>query len=125
MPHLVSLVVQDQGKVHAVAEAWLAAGVTGMTVLDSSGLSHMAHGDAAPDGVPLFPSLRKIMEATEHPSRLLMSIVPDDFDLEGLMAATEKVLGSLDEPASGILFVVPVTHVRGLQPRPNPPESGV
>ncbi|HSB90736.1 MAG TPA: hypothetical protein VLD63_11995 [Anaerolineales bacterium] len=124
MPHLVSLVVQDAGKVHAVAEAWLAAGVTGMTLLDSSGLSHLARGEGLREEVPLFPSLRRLMEEAERPSRLLMSVVPDGFDLDGLAAATENVLGGLDEPGSGILFVLPVTHVRGLQPGAAPQKTG-
>jgi nitrogen regulatory protein P-II 1 len=115
MPQLVNLVVHDPGMVHALAEAWVTAGVTGMTILDSSGLSHMTYGEGARDDLPLFPSLRKMMEGSEHHSRLLMSVVPDGFDLDGLIVATERVLGPLGEPDSGILFVVPVTQVRGLQ----------
>jgi hypothetical protein len=101
--------------VHALAEAWVSAGVTGMTILDSSGLSHMTYGEGTREDLPLFPSLRKLMEGSEQQSRLLMSVVPDGFDLEALIAATERVLGPLEEPDSGILFVLPVTQVRGLQ----------
>jgi hypothetical protein len=115
MPHLVNLVVHDPGMVHALAEAWLSAGVTGMTILDSSGLSHMTYGEGTREDLPLFPSLRKLMEGAERQSRLLMSVVPDGFDLEALIAATERVLGPLEEPDSGILFILPVTQVRGLQ----------
>jgi len=34
-----------------------------------------------------------------------------------LIRATERVLGPLDDPGTGILFVVPVVRVAGLQPR--------
>jgi hypothetical protein len=124
MPQLVNLVIHDPGMVHALAEAWLASGVTGMTILDSRGLSHMTYGEGAREDLPLFPSLRKMMEGAEHHSRLIMSVVPDGFDIDGLVAATERVLGPLEKPDSGILFVLPVSQVRGLrsgsQGRPKP-----
>lgn len=123
MPQLVSLVVHDPGRVDAIVRAWLEAGVTGMTLLDSSGLGrHMREHDLR-DDLPLFPSMRKLLEGAEHHSRLLFSVVPDDFDLERLIEATEDVLGPLDRPDSGILFVIPVTRAVGLQPYPSRLES--
>ena len=35
-------------------------------------------------------------------------------DIERLFDATESVTGPLDTPDSGIIFAIPVTHVRGL-----------
>jgi len=116
MPQLVSLVVHDPGRVDDVVRAWLGAGVTGMTLLDSSGLGRHMREHELRDDLPLFPSIRKVLEGEERHSRLLFSIVPDDFDLEALIAATERVLGPLDEPDTGILFVLPVSRVVGLQP---------
>jgi hypothetical protein len=40
--------------------------------------------------------------------------VPDGFDVEALVAVTEKITGTLDEPNTGILFTLPVTRVWGL-----------
>ncbi len=119
MPQLVSLVVHDPGRVDAIVRAWLEAGVTGMTLLDSSGLGrHMRDHDLR-DDLPLFPSMRKVLEGEEHHSRLLFSVVPDGFELERLIEATERVLGPLDRPDSGILFVIPVARAVGLQPYPS------
>ncbi len=116
MPQLVSLVVHDPGRVNEVVRAWLAAGVTGMTLLDSSGLGRHAREHDLRDDLPLFPSLRKVLEGEERHSRLLFSVVSDDFDVDRLIEATERVLGSLDRPDSGILFVLPVRRAVGLQP---------
>lgn len=116
MPQLVSLVVHDPGRADEIVRAWLGAGVTGMTLLDSSGLGrHLRERDLR-DDLPLFPSLRKVLEGEERHSRLLFSVVPDDFDIDRLIEATERVLGPLDCPDSGILFVVPVVRAVGLQP---------
>lgn len=116
MPQLVSLVVHDPGRVNEVVRAWLEAGVTGMTLLDSSGLGRHVREHELRDDLPLFPSLRKVLEGEEHHSRLLFSVVRDDFDIDRLIAATEHVLGPLDRPDSGILFVLPVVRAVGLQP---------
>jgi nitrogen regulatory protein PII len=116
MAQLVSLVVHDPGRVEAVIRAWVEAGVSGLTLLDSCGLAqHLAERDLR-DDYPLFPSVRRILQGTERHNRLLFSIVADEFDLDVLVAATEKALGPLSEPETGILFVTPVTRVVGLQP---------
>jgi hypothetical protein len=61
-----------------------------------------------------------MLEASDTPNRVLFTIVADDFDTDRLIRKTEDLLGKLDQPGSGILFVVPVTRVVGLQPRPRP-----
>ena len=61
------------------------------------------------------PSLRAILDSDEVHQRTLFTVVPDEFDLETLIARTEEQIGSFDEPDSGILFVVPVTRVLGLR----------
>jgi nitrogen regulatory protein PII len=116
MPQLVSLVLHDMDKVDDVLHAWLESGVPGLTLLDSSGLSHHVGRAGLRDDLPVFPSLRSMLESTEAHNRLLFTVVGDDFDLEGLIRRTERVTGSLDHPGTGILFVVPVTRVLGLQP---------
>lgn len=116
MPLLVSLVIHDPGRADEIVRAWLEAGVTGMTLLDSGGLGRHMREHELRDDLPLFPSLRKVLEGEEHHSRLLFSVVPDDFNVDRLVEATERVLGPLDRPDSGILFVLPVVRAVGLQP---------
>src|SRR3972149_741502 len=79
-------------------------------------LAHHLRGEGVRDDVPLFPSLRRMLASGERHNRMLMSVIPDDFDLDRLVAATEAVVGRLDDHNTGILFVVPVTRVVGLQP---------
>lgn len=115
MPHMVNLVLHDPGKTDEVVNAWLESGVLGMTLLDSSGLARRVGERDLRDDLPLFPSLRSMMSSPERNSRLVFSVVPDDFDLERLIQATERVLGPLTAPDSGILFVVPVTRTVGVR----------
>jgi len=113
MSQLIVLVVDDPSKVNDVLTAWIEAGIPGATLLDSSGLGHTLHGETR-DDLPLFPSLADILQTREEHHRTLFSVVADNFNLDRLVAATESILGDLDRPNTGILFVMPVTRAWGL-----------
>ncbi|HRF47940.1 MAG TPA: hypothetical protein PLC98_09970 [Anaerolineales bacterium] len=117
MPELIVLVLDSSDQIPGVLEAWIAAGVSGVTSIDSSGLGHHINEKGFGGDLPLIPSLASLLRPREDPSRTLFTVVPDGFDVEGLIAATEAVTGSLDEPDTGILFVLPITRVRGLHRR--------
>ena len=115
MPQLVNLILHDPSRTDEVVHAWLEAGVLGITLLDSSGLARQVSERDLRDDLPLFPSLRAMLSIPERNSRLVFSVVPDDFDLDGLIAATERVLGPLTAPDSGIFYAVPVTRTVGVR----------
>lgn len=118
MAELVVLVLDDPDKTEEVLAAWLAVGVSGATILDSSGLSRELGRRGLRDDLPLFPSLDDLLRSREEPHRTLFAVVPDGFDIDALVAATEEITGVFDEPDTGILFVIPVIHAWGLNRRP-------
>ena len=116
MPQLVVLVLPDPGLVDPVLQAWLEVGVTGMTLLDSSGVvDHMDHHHEMLDDMPLMPSLRRLVRTEEDPGRTMFSVVHDDFDIEELVNKTEEIIGALADESTGFMFVVPVSHTYGLR----------
>jgi hypothetical protein len=117
VPHLAVLVLDDSNLVDDVISAWLTLGVAGVTILDSAGLGHLIGGRALSDDVPLFPSLNALLRQREETHRTLFAVVPDDFDVDALAAATESVTRPLNEPDTGILFIMPVTKAWGLHRR--------
>jgi hypothetical protein len=117
MPELIVMVIDDADKVGDVLNAWLEAGVSGVTLLDSAGLGHEFTEHSMRSDLPFIPSLESLLRVREERSRTLLSVVSDGFDVEKLIAATEAVTGSLDEPDTGILFTLPVTRARGLHRR--------
>ena len=117
MANLVVLVLDDPNKAEDVLTAWVAEGVSGVTILDSTGLSHKLGRRSLRDDLPLFPSLEDLLRSREEHHRTLFTIVPDGFDVDALAAATEKITGSLTEPNTGILFTVPVIRAWGLTRR--------
>jgi len=117
MPNLVVVVMPDLQRFQDVLDAWEKKSVTGVTILESLGLHKVQQLRAGRDDLPLFPSLRHLLESEEYHHRTAFVVVDDDFDLDGLIEATEQAAGGdLDAPNSGILFVVPVARALGMRP---------
>lgn len=116
MSKMVMLVLADESKAIPTLEAWARAGVTGATILESSGLGRQL---AARDDLPLIPSIRAVLRAQERTHRTIFSVVPDAFDIPALIRATEDVVGPLAAPHTGILIVLPVLEVYGLRENEN------
>jgi hypothetical protein len=113
MADLVVLVLNDPEKTDEVLAAWVDAGVSGATILNSTGLARHMDGFGARDDLPLIPSLSSLLRAQETAHRTMFVLVPDGFNIDNLIAATEAEIGRLEEPHTGILFVVPVSRVVG------------
>ena len=117
MPNMVVAVLPSLEKSQDVLSVWEAFGVTGVTILESIGLHKLRQLRAQRDDIPLFPSLRHLLEEEEYHHRTIFVVVDDAFDLEGLIRVTEKAVGgNFNAPDSGLLFVTPVTRVLGLRP---------
>jgi hypothetical protein len=122
MPQQVNLVITDISLCDDLLKAWVQAGVPGLTIVDSSGLAHALQGRGMRDDLPLFPSMRRLLQESEQRSRLIFTVVPDEFDLDHLVEETERILGPLQDEHSGFMFIIPVSRVVGLRPS-RPPEN--
>lgn len=91
--------------------------MSGVTILESIGLQKIREMRGQREDLPLFPSLRHLVEGEEYHHRTAFVVVDDAFDLDHLIAETEAAVGGdFDAPNSGILFVVPVPRAYGLYP---------
>ncbi|HMK07637.1 MAG TPA: hypothetical protein VK449_01270, partial [Anaerolineales bacterium] len=88
MPKLIVAIVLDIDVCHQVVRLWEQAGVSGATILDSIGMRHLL-AQAQRDDLPLMPSLRSLLASEEFNHRTILSVVPDDLDLEDLVKRTE------------------------------------
>ena len=112
MPVLLMAVLNDPSHIWDVLDAWQATGIANATIMDSTGL-HRAR--RLRDDVPLFPSVHDLLESAEDHHSTLWSVVDDNLDLEKVVAATERVVGSLENPRTGLIIAVPVLKVWGLR----------
>ncbi len=109
-------VLHDETKLTQLLEAWDAVGVGGVTILASTGMGRISQHAALREDVPLIPSLKSLLE--EHDellNRTLFTIVENQDIVDKVLAVTEKLVGRLDDPNTGILVVMPVVQAYGLK----------
>ena len=113
MNYLVVLIVDDIDDCPAILDAWEAAGVLGVTILASTGLGRIRRAGLR-DDLPLIPSLQDMIEGEEVHHRMLFSVVDNQEMVDKMVAIDQKIIGNLEKPHTGFLFVVPVSQVHGL-----------
>lgn len=62
----------------------------------------------------MIPSLEDLFSADEVPHRTLLSVVNDQEMVDKMIEIVKGVIGNLDDPDTGFLFVVPVIQAMGL-----------
>jgi nitrogen regulatory protein P-II 1 len=113
MSYLVVLVVNNLNDCPAILDAWEQAGVTGVTILESTGLGHIRRAGLR-DDMPIIPSLHNLFQSNEVHHRTLLSVVDDQTDVDRMVEIARQFIGNLDDPHTGFLFVVPVLQVYGM-----------
>lgn len=113
MSYLVILIIDEVDDCHCILEEWEALGVTGVTILESSGLGRLRKAGER-DDLSIMPSLREIFSGREVPHRTLLSVVDSQELVDQMVETAQNVIGDLNEPHTGFLFVVPVLQAYGL-----------
>jgi len=113
MSYLVVLIVNDIDDCPDILDAWEEAGVLGITIFTSIGLGHVRQVGLRND-LPLMPSLEDLFSDEEAQNRTLMSVVDSQEMVDKMVAIAQQIIGDLDDPHTGFLFVVPVIQAYGL-----------
>jgi nitrogen regulatory protein P-II 1 len=111
---MIMLVLNNPDQCPLVLGAWGEAGAPGVTVLPSSGLGRIQEKMGLYDDVPLMPSLQDFLQEEEGTHRTLIVILRERAVVDRIIQATQAVLGDLNRPHIGILAVLPVLEVYGL-----------
>lgn len=112
MSKLVVLITSHIEKALEVAEAWQAVGAPGVTLIDSHGLRRLQEKRRDLE-LPLFVSMASVLRQIETTSQVILAVV-NDHEVDKLVEATNKVLGDLYAPDTGIAFVIDVERVVGM-----------
>jgi len=106
--YMIMLVLDDPGELDDILEAWAGVGITGATIIESTGMHRRA-------------SLRIPMRYTfsdtsmqERGNYSLFVIVPGEKLVQACLAATEEVIGDLNDPNTGVFSAWPLAVVKGV-----------
>jgi len=88
------------------------AGIKGCTIFDTSGMGRQL-AFKVPDAFSMIFSVKK--KTVTHTSSKTLLMVLDDSKISPVIDVIESVVGSLDEPGSGILFTYSLDMVKGIK----------
>lgn len=118
MTDMLQVILDDISRLPDLILAWREIGVSGTTIMKSVGgyrtstwLSKVGLG-----------AIDHIFEAKDIQRRTLIAVIEDKELLAQAIAEAERIVGGFDRPNSGILLVLPVTQIKGLnKTKPIPP----
>lgn len=108
---LLIFVFNKNEKLDQLLKEFSVNGITGATIIDSKGMAKVLLNKDF-DGI--FGSLRYIIDSSREDNKTIFMVLKDEI-VEVVLEIIERVVGSLDEQDSGILFTVPIDFIRGLK----------
>ena len=77
------------------------------TIIDSAGMAHMLKDTS------VFLNLRNLLNQSQVNSKTILMAINEQ-DVDRAIEIIEGVVGSLDEPDTGVVFTLPILHGKGL-----------
>jgi hypothetical protein len=112
--YMLMMVLDDATRLNEVLAAWIDAGVPGVTILESTGVNRVL---PRPTAQPMFAGFSQIFASGRVGHNTLFAIINSAAIAEAAVQATEAILGDLDQPNTGIVFLLPVAMTWG-KPEP-------
>lgn len=105
---LLVAVINDPEKMDEILSGFVELGITGATIINTEGMGRILSHD-----IPIFAGLSTLINGSRPQNRTILSVLPLEKVPEAI-ALLQDVMGSLDAPATGIVFTLPVDQVVGL-----------
>lgn len=87
-------------------------GIKGATIIDSMGMIRVLADDHS-DDIPLFGSLKMMLNENRPFNKTIFTVLPDD-KIPIAMDCVKRVVGELNKSGVGIMFTVPVNLTEGI-----------
>lgn len=112
--YMIFFVLDDPNRLDALLEKWETVGITGVTIIESTGIHRVLH-----QFVPMRYFFGTTQKEEGHYS--LFAIVPDEATVQKGLAAAEDLVGDLTAADTGVFAAWPLAIVKGL---PNQIQEG-
>lgn len=113
--YLLVMVLDDVAHRDDVLQAWVEAGVGGVTILESTGINRVLRRTKAQ---PMFMGFGQIFGGARVGHNTLFAIVESMDVADAAVRATEEIIGDLTKPDTGVIFAVELSKTWGL-PQPD------
>ena len=110
MQLLIAVINQDE-KLEDILSGFIDLGITGATVIRSEGMGRVLTHE-----VPIFAGLQTLLARARPENVTIFSVIREPEKAAAAIALLQEVCGDLNDPATGIVFTLPVDRVVGLAP---------
>ncbi len=107
---LVLIVLNKVEELDNLLEKFLENGITGATIINSNGMLHELYNH---DEENYFSLFKYLINPDRKENKTIFLIASDD-EIETIVNITDKVVGGLDNPDTGVLSVLPLDFVKGV-----------
>lgn len=115
MAKLILLVTPQVERGHDIGEAWAEVGVSGVTYIESHGLYTLSQTNRKMAVLPGMSSLMEILRSNDENNITMFTVVSGQTLVDKVIAATENLVGDLERPDNGVLFVIDVERALGVR----------
>ncbi len=109
--YMVMMVLDNPDKLDDVLDAWYEVNVSGVTILESTGIQRRRAKNIK---VPFRYNFTRMAARVEEGHYTLLTVVPTEEYVHACIQAAEKIIGDLDQPNTGILAAWPLDIVKGV-----------
>ena len=105
---LLVFILNKEEYLEEILEAFLELNIKGATILDSVGMGSILAQD-----IPIFAGFKNLMRGSRPANKTILTVIPEKL-VKPALQAIEQVVGSLEEPGNGLLFVLDINQLFGL-----------
>ena len=108
---LLIAVINEEEKLDEILSGFVELGITGATVIGSEGMGRVISHE-----IPIFAGLQSLVSRSRPRNQTIFSVIREEGKVNGAIELLQEICGNLEDPATGIVFTVPVNRVVGLSP---------
>lgn len=99
--YMVMFVIDDPNQLDDVLNAWEATGVSGVTIIESTGINRRRRAQQV--GTAFMAGINRFASSGQEGHYTLFVIVQNEKMVTACQRAAEEVVGSLNDPNTGVL----------------------
>lgn len=107
------IVLNDVKYLDDVLSSFIELGVGGATIIDSQGMASAIVNERFVN-IPLFGSLKKLLEGSHPYNKTLFTIIEGTDLLEKAMSEIQEIMSDHKGPGAGFMFTMPVSSIVSL-----------